>query len=115
MKKTLFTVTVLLLVVAFGVSAFMVGNYLLDGKKQEDRMDQLSQIVSDAQTETAASKAEETTAGTTEETWPTSMFSFTTWVTWFSAATCSTCSITCMTIPSSCIGGYLASAFFACL
>ena len=70
MKKILFTVTVLLLVVAFGVSAFMVGNYLLDGKKQEDRMDQLSQIVSDAQTETTASKAEETTTGTTEETEP---------------------------------------------
>ena len=34
MKKTLFIVTVLLLVAAFGVSAFMVGNYLLDGKKQ---------------------------------------------------------------------------------
>ena len=64
MKKTLFIVTVLLLVAAFGISAFMVGNYLLDGKKQADRMDDLSQIVSNAQTETTA----ETTEGTVETT-----------------------------------------------
>ena len=67
MKKTLFTVTVLLLVAAFGISAFMVGNYLLDGKKQADRMDELSQVVSEAQTETTA---EATTEGTTAETEP---------------------------------------------
>lgn len=72
MKKTLFIVTVLLLVVAFGVSAFMVGNYLLDGKKQAERMDQLAQIVSEAQTETAAQApaTQETTEGTTEATEP---------------------------------------------
>ena len=67
MKKTLFTVTVLLLVAAFGISAFMVGNYLLDGKKQADRMDELSQVVSEAQTETTT---EATTEGTTAETEP---------------------------------------------
>ena len=67
MKKTLFTVTVLLLVAAFGISAFMVGNYLLDGKKQADRMDELSQVVSEAQTETTT---EATTEGTTEATQP---------------------------------------------
>ena len=69
MKKTLFTVTVLLLVAAFGISAFMVGNYLLDGKKQAERMDDLSQIVSVAQTEAATTEA--TTEGTTETTQPT--------------------------------------------
>ena len=63
MKKTLFIVTVLLLVAAFGVSAFMVGNDLLDGKKQADRMDQLAQAVSEAQTQTT-----ETTEAVTEET-----------------------------------------------
>ena len=68
MKKTLFIVTVLLLVAAFGISAFMVGNYLLDGKKQADRMDDLSQIVSNAQTETT-----EETEETTEETAETSV------------------------------------------
>ena len=60
MKKTLFIVTVLLLVAAFGISAFMVGNYLLDGKKQAERMDDLSQIVSNAQTETTEETAEAT-------------------------------------------------------
>ena len=39
MKKVLFTVVVLVLVAAFGVSAFMVGNYLIDGKKQANRYD----------------------------------------------------------------------------
>ena len=66
MKKTLFTVTVLLLVAAFGISAFMVGNYLIDGKQQAERMDELSQVVSQAQTETATEAVEETT----EETEP---------------------------------------------
>ena len=69
MKKTLFIVTVLLLVAAFGISAFMVGNYLLDGKKQADRMDDLSQIVSNAQTETTE-ETEETTEETAETTPP---------------------------------------------
>ena len=66
MKKTLFTVTVLLLVAAFGISAFMVGNYLIDGKQQAERMDELSQVVSQAQPETATEAVEETT----EETEP---------------------------------------------
>ena len=69
MKKTLFIVTVLLLVAAFGISAFMVGNYLLDGKKQAERMDDLSQIVSNAQTETTE-ETEAATEGTTETTAP---------------------------------------------
>lgn len=64
MKKILFTVTVLLLVVAFGVSAFMVGNYLLEGKRQADQMEDLSQQISLAQSEAAATAAGETTQGT---------------------------------------------------
>lgn len=70
MKKGLFIATVLILVVAFGVSAFMVGNYFLDGKKQSDRMEELTQMVSEAETETAAATtetAEGTTAATTGE------------------------------------------------
>lgn len=51
MKKLLFIVTVLLLVAAFGISAFMVGSYLLEGKEQEDKFDDLSNIVAQAQTE----------------------------------------------------------------
>jgi len=51
MKKVLFTVTVLLLLAAFGVSAFMVGSYVLEGKKQEEKYNELSQIVANAQTQ----------------------------------------------------------------
>ena len=66
MKKILFTVTVLLLVIAFGVSAFMVGNYLLEGKRQEDQMNKLSQQISEAQSEAAAAPTEQTTQDSTE-------------------------------------------------
>lgn len=72
MKKMLFTATVLLLVIAFGVSAFMVGNYFLEGKQQADRMDELSQIVSDAQTEPGEETTEpaDASAATGETTAP---------------------------------------------
>lgn len=76
MKKVLFTAIVLLLVAAFGISAFMVGSYLIDGKKQEDRFNELSQIAANTQTEaetTAATEPQETTeetAAPTETTVP---------------------------------------------
>lgn len=76
MKKVLFTAIVLLLVAAFGISAFMVGTYLIDGKKQEDRYNELSQIAANTQTETettAATEPQETTeetAAPTETTVP---------------------------------------------
>jgi len=54
MKKALFTVIVLLLLIAFGVSAFMVGSYLLEGKEQEERYDELASIAANAQTTTQA-------------------------------------------------------------
>ena len=50
-KKVIFLVTIVLLLVAFGVSAFMVGNYLLDGKKQAERNEELAQMVEDARQE----------------------------------------------------------------
>ena len=77
MKKVLFTAVVLLLLTAFGVSAFMVGNYLIDGKKQEGRYDELSSIAANAQTETeepaetTEAAAETTGSGTEETTEPT--------------------------------------------
>ena len=61
MKKVLFTVTIIVLVIAFGVSAFMVGNYLLDGKEQKELNENLSNIVANAQTaarETTEAQAE---------------------------------------------------------
>lgn len=66
MKKVLFTAVVVLLLAAFGTSAFMVGNYLIDGKKQEDRYDELSNIAANAQTSAPTETQEETEA--TEET-----------------------------------------------
>lgn len=66
MKKVLFTTVVILLLAAFGVSAFMVGNYLLDGKKQENRYDELSSIAANAQPE-----KKETVDATEETTEPT--------------------------------------------
>ena len=70
MKKLLFTLVVLVLLAAFGVSAFMVGNYLIDGKNQAERYDELSNIAANAQTETK--KPAQTTEGTetTETTGP---------------------------------------------
>ena len=45
MKKVMFIVIVVLLLIAFGVSAFMVANYLIDGKAQAERNEELAQMV----------------------------------------------------------------------
>jgi len=68
MKKVLFTAIVVMLVAAFGISAFMVGSYLIDGKKQEERNEELSQIVANAQTETTEATETTEVPETTEET-----------------------------------------------
>lgn len=73
MKKTVFTITIILLLIAFGVSAFFVVNYLIEGKEQKELNDTLSNIVaSAATTEETTEAAEETTEATeaTEETEP---------------------------------------------
>jgi len=75
-RKILFTITVILLVIAFGVSAFLVGNYIVESKKQSDRNDQLANMVSQAQTTPSTKKPEtqpkpeETTQATTVATEP---------------------------------------------
>ena len=66
MKKVLFTAVVVLLVAAFGISAFMVGNYLIDGKNQANRYDELSEIAANVQTESNA-PAETVGTGTEAE------------------------------------------------
>lgn len=66
-KKILFAAVVALLVVAFGVSAFMVGNYVIEGKEQEDRYNQLAEQASQAHT-TGAQATTETTEATGETT-----------------------------------------------
>ena len=72
MKKVLFATVVILLLAAFGVSAFMVGNYLLDGKKQANRYDELSNIAANVQPEkTETVDATEETTEPAESTEPT--------------------------------------------
>ena len=66
MKKVLFLVTIVLLLGAFGVSAFMVGSYLMDGKEQEQLNDELAQMVENARTEATEAPTESLEA--TEET-----------------------------------------------
>ena len=62
MKKALFTITVIVLVIAFGVSAFMVGNYIIEGKQQANRMEELAQQISEA----TAAQTTDATGETTE-------------------------------------------------
>ena len=76
MKKTVFTIVVILLLIAFGVSAFMVGSYVLESKKQEQLRNELANMAAtQPATETApptteAEVATESTAPATEETEP---------------------------------------------
>ena len=48
MKKVMFIVVLVLLLAAFGVSAVMVGNYLVDSKEQANRNEELVQMVESA-------------------------------------------------------------------
>ena len=41
-KKIIFAVVVVLLVAAFGISAFMVGNYMVESKKNEELKEQFA-------------------------------------------------------------------------
>lgn len=70
MKKILFIAVVVTLVAAFGISAFMVGSYLVEGKKQADRYDELSNIAANNHTETNVPEKTEA-AEITEPTAPT--------------------------------------------
>lgn len=68
MKKTLFIAVILVLVVAFGVSAFMVVNYLADGKQQAERYDELSQIANSQTAQTPETTGAAESSGSTEST-----------------------------------------------
>ena len=65
-KKVIFTVIIVLLLIVFGVSAFMVGSYLLAGKRQEERNEELAQIVSNAQTAAVTAPKVTESVGETE-------------------------------------------------
>ena len=62
MKKSLYIVAVVVLLIVFGVSAFQVGSYLLEGKQQEEKFDELSAAVQAAQE--AAKETTEVTEAT---------------------------------------------------
>ncbi len=73
-KKILFTITVILLVIAFVVSAVLVGKYVMESNAQKKRAEELQNMVAQNQTssptktpETTAAP-EETTQGTIQET-----------------------------------------------
>ena len=50
MKKALYIIVIIILVIAFCVSAFLVGRYVLEGKKQANSYDDLANIKNQAQT-----------------------------------------------------------------
>jgi len=66
MKKAVFIVVVILLLIAFGVSAFMVGSYILESKQQEKLHNDLAQIAENANTTPETTQA--TQAPETEQT-----------------------------------------------
>jgi len=71
MKKGIFIVVVVLLLIAFGVSAFMVGSYLLEGKEQKDRYEELAQIAAngrETQNVSESTKDDETVPEETKQT-----------------------------------------------
>jgi len=73
MKKSLYIVAVVVLLIVFGVSAFQVGSYFLEGKEQEQKFDELASAVESAQEAAkATSEATEAPQATVEgETVPT--------------------------------------------
>ena len=66
MKKHLYIIAVVVLLIVFGVSAFQVGSYFLEGKEQEKKFDELSAAVEAAQQQ-AATETTEATQATEEE------------------------------------------------
>lgn len=72
MKKPLYLAVIAVLLVVFAVSAFFVGRYLIQGKQEADRFDQLAQMKDNATTQPPETTTPETTAEepteTTEET-----------------------------------------------
>ena len=44
MKKPVYIAAIVLLLLVFGVSTFMVGSYILEGKEQAEKYDSLSEL-----------------------------------------------------------------------
>lgn len=65
MKKFVYTLTIILLLLVFGISAFFIGSYILEGKQQQEKFDALSEIKESAKEN--ATKPIEATKETTPE------------------------------------------------
>lgn len=68
MRKTVYILAIVLLLLVFGISAFQVGSYYLEGYEQAERFDDLAQIKNNA-------KNPAETSGITKETVPEATFS----------------------------------------
>lgn len=73
MKKALYTITLILLLAVFGISAFQVVNYIIDSKAQADQFAQLQEIKNNAATQPteAPESTESESDGETVITGPT--------------------------------------------
>lgn len=67
MKKVLYTVTLILLLAVFGLSAFQVVNYFVESKAQADELNKLQQMKDNATQATEAPKPTETTPAPSED------------------------------------------------
>lgn len=65
MKKKVYILTIVLLLVVFGISAFLVGSYILEGKEQQEKFDALSELKESAKEE--ATRPTEDAGETTPE------------------------------------------------
>ena len=72
MKKKVYILAIVLLLLVFGVSAFMVGSYIVEGKQQEEKYDSLAAL-KDSAKENATQPTEAETVP--EETDPEGTFS----------------------------------------
>ncbi len=64
MKRVVYILTVIILLIVFGVSAFMVGNYLIESKEQKEKFDNLAQMKDQAKQEATQESTEPSTEAT---------------------------------------------------
>lgn len=73
MKKTVYILAVVLLLLVFGISAFMVGSYIIEGKQQEERFNELAAMKENARP-TVETKDPQDPEEPTKETLPEGTF-----------------------------------------
>ena len=60
MKKAIYIVIIVILLIVFGVSAYMVGSYLIENKQQADMYEDLASIKDQAKPTEPSTEPEET-------------------------------------------------------